>query len=147
MIEIKCSVEYLAREISYSDFLELCYRVQQNLNKDSIYPDSRFIYDITKELSNRPIKEIVFSNDIMDNLIICFSDTLKPMIADACNIFTNEQLRILRVAGVVEADSYKLTEDGIELMYQHQDTTSSNTTLYNYYKIQSNIFEWYCVNI
>ena len=144
MIEIKCSVDYLAQEISYIDFLELCYKVKQKLDKDGNYPIDRFIDNIKNELIIIPIRETIFSDGMMDNIIICFENAFNPNIEFTS--FTDEQLRILRVAEVIEKDSFNLTEEGLDLILNYQDKTV-NKVYYNYYKIQNNIFEWYCQNI
>lgn len=137
MIELKVTVDYLAEVISYNDFLELCYKVRSN------FPNERFLYDIEKELTNRDVKERIFSGDFMCNLSIAYDDAKTPMITDTENIFTPKQLAILRRAGYVEEDSYKFTKYGIDMLEFHSDN-HKGIRMFNHHKLQTHIYGCYC---
>ena len=146
MIEIKLTPEALANCIDYHDFLQLSYVLKEKLKKDFNLDEEKFIEDIKGEFKYRPARDIIMGNSMIQNILIHYCDQSSvAMIGDKENIYTPEELRILRIAGFIEKDSITITEDGMSLVKQWE--YEDDGIKFNYYKIKTYILDWYCDNV
>lgn len=143
MIDLKVTPEYLAQNINYFDFLEICYHLKNNMGDMST---DDFLNGIKREFEIRPIRDVVMGKDLIENLIIHFNDYENGMICDLDNIYTQKQLKILKIAGVIDKQEIKFTDDGYNLLKEWSEV-EDETVLFHFGKIKSYIMEWYCENV
>lgn len=146
MITIKLTPEHLATQIDYHDFLHLAYELKEKLKKEYNLDEERFIEDIKGEFKYRPARDIIMGNSMIQNILIHYCDQSSvAMIGDKENIYTPEELRILRIAEFIEKDSITITESGMELIKQWEYEDAG--IKFNHYKIKTYILDWFCDNV
>lgn len=145
-MKITLTLESLAKDMAYTDFLKLAHIFHNNLKEEYNYTTGRFFDDIKDTLKREDAKQIINKKSFMDNLIIAYSDMKFSLIADKENIFDKEDLEILRTALIVNRDNYELTPDGVELMKENE-TIHNNSPMYDYDYIRDYILERYCERV
>lgn len=146
MINIKITPEEFANHIDYHDFLQLAYELKEKLKREFNLDEEKFIEDIKYEFKYRPVRDIIMGASLIQNILIHYCDQSSvAMIGDKENIYTPEELRILRIAGFIEKDSITITEDGMSLVKQWEYEDAG--IKFNHYKIKTYILDWFCDNV